>query len=397
MSAPDEKQQLYDLIDVFFSRDPADEVVSSLEKLLTARPAFEEPESDLDSTKDFRYECATRIQQEIRNLHQQFRLQAIHVSTILLVPKESLEDGGFLAYNQPASTLHKNLTSVASLLRHFHLKSREDRYLIPHEATTVEENACLRRDEHGCAFMATADPRVARIVPFSWNNNKANVHETKQVLGALKAFFSDTICDKLGGLLANPDDLGSSEKHWNMIAFNIQLLNYWSIACCGLKCLGIRPKAAQDPDSPDSVEDSPKVSDETEWEVVIQFQWLNRRWVKPNVEMDIMAGNESMQKMAETQINYEKAWRPPPTPRHGDGAIGAVRVDIHAPLISGQTFTFTMSEQDAINCKMALDLRWYLVSIEAMSGAASYPRLLPPADGSDEIGQQDTDDTDSDY
>ncbi|KAG8350271.1 hypothetical protein FVEN_g11591 [Fusarium venenatum] len=50
----DEKQQLYGPIDDFFSRDPTDEMVSSLEKLLTASPAFEGPESDLDSTKDFR-------------------------------------------------------------------------------------------------------------------------------------------------------------------------------------------------------------------------------------------------------------------------------------------------------------------------------------------------------
>ncbi|CEI67430.1 unnamed protein product [Fusarium venenatum] len=288
----DEKQQLYGPIDDFFSRDPTDEM-------------------------------------------------AIHVSTILLVPKESLEHGGFLTYNQPPMTLHKNLKSVASL-------STEDRHLDPHEATVVqrnlaEENACHRRDDHECVFMATADPRVARIVPFSWNKNKANVHETKQVMGAPKVFFNDTICGKLSDLLANPHDLGSSDKHWNMIALNIQLLNYWSFACCGLKCLGLRPKATQDPDAPDSTEDSPKVSGEAEWEVVIQFHWLNRRWAKPNVEMDL-TGDESMQKMAETQIKYEKARRPPPIPQKGDGVFAAVRVNNCVPLISGQTFTLTMSK-----------------------------------------------------
>ncbi|KAG8350270.1 hypothetical protein FVEN_g11592 [Fusarium venenatum] len=186
-------------------------------------------------------------------------------------------------------------------------------------------------------------------------------------MGAPKVFFNDTICGKLSDLLANPHDLGSSDKHWNMIALNIQLLNYWSFACCGLKCLGLRPKATQDPDAPDSTEDSPKVSGEAEWEVVIQFHWLNRRWAKPNVEMDL-TGDESMQKMAETQIKYEKARRPPPIPQKGDGVFAA----------------------------MVLDLERYLASIAAMSGAASYPRLLPPADTSDEIGQEDNDVTDSD-
>jgi hypothetical protein len=218
--------------------------------------------------------------------------------------------------------------------------------------------------------MATGGPRVARILPFSFNNSNANINETAKVTGAFKAFFNDETCDKLAHLLANPHDLGSSDKQWNMVNVNAQLLEYWLMyAFCGLKCLGVRPKATKDMDAQDPKEDSTRNS--KEWEVVIQFHWLHRRWAKPNVEMSIMTGDDSMKNMAETQIKHEQDGRPPPTPQEGDGVIGAVRVDTCMPLTSGHIFTITMSEQDALNCKMVLDLQWYLISITAMSGGAS--------------------------
>lgn len=78
------------------------------------------PQTDLESTKDFRYECAKRIQAQIRlpPMYKDFRLQAVHIAITLLVPVESLVDGGFLDSNQGSMHLHDNLNIVASLVRH---------------------------------------------------------------------------------------------------------------------------------------------------------------------------------------------------------------------------------------------------------------------------------------
>ncbi|GKU11875.1 hypothetical protein FLAG1_10243 [Fusarium langsethiae] len=121
-------------------------------------------------------------------------------------------------------------------------------------------------------------------------------------------------------------------------------------------------------------------------EVKIQFQWLRHRWAKPTDHMDITVGENSMKTMAESQIKHVKQGCPPPT--HPDGGkIVAIRVSDNVPLMSGHTFILTMSAEDAVKCKIMLDLQWALITIAAMSGGAEYPELLPSVDDFDAMMQ----------
>ncbi|OBS29466.1 hypothetical protein FPOA_03403 [Fusarium poae] len=99
--------------------------------------------------------------------------------------------------------------------------------------------------------------------------------------------------------------------------------------------------------------------------------------------MATVAGVNGMKDMIKTQLQHEKEGRPPSI-HPGGWKIGAAHAD-NSPIISGHTFTITMSEEDARRCKMMLDLQWFMMSIAAMSGAAGYPELLPPPDGRHEL------------
>lgn len=195
------------------------------------------------------------------------------------------------------------------------------------------------------------------------------MYETSLVMGACQAFFIDEICDDLDDLLSNPNDFCSSDKRWNMINIRVSVIAAWSFSWLGLKCLGIGPKGSQSLDTPGSINDSL----EKEWEVEVEFHWLYLRFRKPNEEMDIITDENDMKNMVEAQLKHEKEGCPPFIGA-SDIATGSYNSN---PIFSGNTFTTTMSEEDAHKFKMMLDLRWFIISIAAMSGAAGYPELLP--------------------
>ncbi|KAF5237087.1 hypothetical protein FAUST_6227 [Fusarium austroamericanum] len=200
--------------------------------------------------------------------------------------------------------------------------------------------------------------------------NEANVYETSLVMGACQAFFTDEICNDLYGLLSNSDDFCSSDKQWNLINISESVATAWSCSSPGLKCLGIKPNDSWCPDTQESRNDS---IDE-EWEVEVEFQWLYRRFRKPNEEMDGITDENNMEHMAEAQIHHERMGCPPFMDASGiaTGHKGC------KPMLSGHTFTITMLEKDAHKYKITLDLRWFIISATAMSYAAWYPELLPP-------------------
>ncbi|CAG1999417.1 unnamed protein product, partial [Fusarium graminearum] len=328
--------------------------------------------TDLESTKDFRYECAKRIQAQIRlpPMYKDFRLQAVHIAITLLVPVESLVDGGFLDSNQGSMHLHDNLNIVASLVRHYFVMLYKDISNPNDYCDQVEKYACAYRNKYRCIVTGESPSWASHIIPFSWNKNEANVYETSLVMGACQAFFTDEICNDLYGLLSNSDDFCSSDKQWNLINISESVAAAWSCSSLGLKCLSIKPNDSWCPDTQESRNDS---IDE-EWEVEVEFQWLYRRFRKPNEEMDGITDENNMEHMAEAQIHHERMGCPPFMDASGiaTGHKGC------KPMLSGHTFTITMLEKDARKYKITLDLRWFIISAAAMSCAAWYPELLPP-------------------
>jgi hypothetical protein len=226
---------------------------------------------------------------------------------------------------------------------------------------------CRRRDHHRCIFQHTGEPGVTSILPSSWNEHLDDVYFTSAVMGALYAFFSEDTATELRSLLANTAELGSSDKYWNMLNMNLDLRHYWGQAYCGLYCKGIAPC-----EEPDESTDLAKVP----FDVTIQFNWLRRRWEKPNDKVTLEGDDNEFMKMAERQIEYERDRSPSYNDTHG-APIAAGRVDMNILIESGHEFTITMPREDAEKCKLVLDLQWAIIQIAAMSGAAGYPDLLP--------------------
>ncbi|KAH7192776.1 uncharacterized protein B0J16DRAFT_316459 [Fusarium flagelliforme] len=374
MSERGEFQTLDDCLRSFLGSNPHPEQLEALERLLNARPAFSTPQkSDLEATKDQRYEYALKIQAQVRRVpssqikvgkdengkdkFEPFRLDATHVSIILLIPMSALEEGGWLDCKRPSVQLYHNLQLVASLVKHF--------------AGKEERKKCRRRDDSGCIFQHTSHPRVTSILPSSWNDELDTVYFTSAVMEALYAFFSEDMVTELYPLLANPAKLGSSDKYWNMLNMNLDLRHYWGQAFFGLYCKGIAPCAELDEPT-----DMAKVP----FNVTIQFNWLRRGWEKPNHRIALEGDDNEFVKMAERQIKHELENSLPYKDNHG-ARIAAVRADIKISLLSDQEFIITMPREDAVKCKFVLDLQWPIVQIAGMSGAAGYPDLLPDHDG----------------
>ncbi|KAM0490952.1 hypothetical protein ACHAP8_011018 [Fusarium lateritium] len=196
--------------------------------------------------------------------------------------------------------------------------------------------------------------RVHGYIRWTGNKTKANRDRMAPAVvsacRAFEAFFTGQAQDDLSVLLLDEPDLGSSDKLWNMLYINNHLYPPWRRAFCGLKCLGIFPQKEGQKDG--------------KWGVHVQFNWLYRRNGSP--ERLIYLENEAngMKEMAEMQIKHEDDGGPAPK-------------DSGTPIISGHTAVISMPEDDAIKCKMMLELQWDLACIAAMSGGAEHPELLP--------------------
>ncbi|RGP70124.1 hypothetical protein FSPOR_4236 [Fusarium sporotrichioides] len=110
----DNLPRLYSLVDNLLDGDlPKNqpELVAAAEKLLATTPAYEKP-TKIRTTAD---------------TFKDFKLQAIHVSTLLQVPKESLEHGGCLDHQKTGLKIYYMMENVTILVSHYLLKFREDR------------------------------------------------------------------------------------------------------------------------------------------------------------------------------------------------------------------------------------------------------------------------------
>ncbi|KAG8677585.1 hypothetical protein FPOAC2_03720 [Fusarium poae] len=216
----------------------------------------------------------------------------------------------------------------------------------------LERDRCCLRDEYKCIFTNTSPAQAAHIIPFACNKNEDSRNKTGALLGevglAFEAFYPVEAHRDLEKLLSRQS--GSSDKYWNMVSIDRRLYPLWGRALFGLKCLGISPHKEARSDG--------------EWDVRIQFNWLYRRSGSPDRLIYLENDANGMKEMAEMQIKHED-----------DGAPAPKNSNI--PIISGHTVILSMPEDDAIKCKMMLDVQWNLLCIAALSGGAEHPELLP--------------------
>jgi hypothetical protein len=204
---------------------------------------------------------------------------------------------------------------------------------------------------------------VAHIVPITWNENADKINETRLPLSWSGLLFTRSESKRLKDLCVK--DVGCSDKRWNMVYLNRQIHFWWTRGYLGLKFHGWVKASDND------------TSENPEVIVKVQFHWLDRRTRNASDEIPITGDASSMRAMAERQMAFEQDGSPSHQRGEEGGIISAFRVDMCTPIVSGHIAEVKMPEQDAQKFKALLELRWSIIRIAAMSGAAENPELLP--------------------
>ncbi|RSL91711.1 hypothetical protein CDV31_015398 [Fusarium ambrosium] len=418
------------MIDILHDRtDVPEGQLQALKELMKADPAYQKPR-DLVPLDDIsiKTEYALKIQKRIQRYvpgAKDFRLNNVHLAVIWSAPLSTFGDGGTLSARATAVDLHKHLEALAPLVKHFLARWSDAAYTkysashpgmpgVPqtiHKATRgstressakalnkiseqfqqlglegseedeIEDeeddiadttflfddkrrnssavSACKKRDNNTCVLTGTSDPEVCHIIPFSWNSTQLNIKKTQFVFQASAVLMGAQWTDENSLLLANPDVPGGSDHVWNTICINPLLHKWWAQAFFGLKCLGIIDK-----DKNTSI-------------VEVQFRWMPRSKKNPTAPCSL---TENERKKMEEEIRaFTDGGSLPATPKHGK--IGASRINLSCPLLSGHTFHIEMPPEDARRFKDMLDLQWACIVAAALSGAAEAPDLLPDHPG----------------
>ncbi|KAL6881411.1 hypothetical protein J3F83DRAFT_722189 [Trichoderma novae-zelandiae] len=197
---------------------------------------------------------------------------------------------------------------------------------------------CFFRDGQACILTSAALPEACHILPFA-----VTADDTHSMLLLSWPQFTDALIGDSHIRLANimRGGRGALDKAWNMLCLQPTLHAWWSQCLFGLKCIGVNP-------GDDGVHST----------VQIQFQWMPRNAVRPH---------------APAQLPYDAAVGAMlETVEHADGRgiVADVQRDSFHELQSGHMFEVALLNEDAINMKLVLDLRWAAVKLSALSGAA---------------------------
>ncbi|KAI3329130.1 hypothetical protein HD806DRAFT_519416 [Xylariaceae sp. AK1471] len=191
-------------------------------------------------------------------------------------------------------------------------------------------------DDNACLITSTADPEVRHIIPFASCARPNTVATLRHhLIQTSRIFFSGSDVNSTIDLLAN--EVGGSDKAWNLLCLNQQLHFWWGKPYFGLKYL----ESEMSTENPDVTI------------ITIQFQWL------PKLQSRI-----PLQRDAE----YIKRFLESETVPKG-GVIKAFRGSGH-PVQTGDTFRIKVSTTDADKMRQALNLQWALVRIAALTGGA---------------------------
>ncbi|KAF5021711.1 hypothetical protein F66182_6238 [Fusarium sp. NRRL 66182] len=374
-----------------------------------------------------RRDYAIKIEVAIRRHYMpEFRLKAEHLAGIMTVPMSSLEPGGYLSpvvmegsthivtgedlalrlnrmwefgkfflqklskaeveasqasqsihgSEQSLSTLSKRPRTVPStnqapkrrhsqLMREETKEGRKDR-------NRTQRKACLLRDKGACIVMGTADPEVCHIAPHALNENVKNAQKTNFYMkDATEALLGGNFASLYLPLLANKDDLGASDRVWNMVCLNHQLHFWWSKGYFAFKCLGVEPVESGEDEQGDDMR------------VDLQFQWMPKliEWFGQEVQLSGRGNN--FDAFIDQLHNHHDAGHPAAIPTKGNVEA---KLSSGEPLESGHVFCVHMKKEEAAKFKDMIDLQWACIQLFAMCGAAGLD-LLPDDDKDPDVGR----------
>ncbi|KAF5529055.1 hypothetical protein FMEXI_14387 [Fusarium mexicanum] len=380
-----------------------------IKKTLSANALFQNPISLLpvDEMTE-RHEHAKAIQKKLNSGKGTFDLIAIDVAIILTVPLSQLRPNGNLsAATQSRVSLRQNFEHLRDLARHYfthytheefkkqsaktstkasstkassknsastsgkkgskkrpYTEDEKDGDYKPREPNRAKETkrAVLARDGNACVFLRTSNPEVAHIIPASWNREARQVEKTLDFMPAIETLMtekndSDSWTAANEPLLADYENLGSSDLPWNAICLNHQLHFWFDNRFIGLKFLGSQP-----------INDNPPTS-----EVDIQFHWMMRDIRKRTRNMHIGTENDKFMDMVETVRTFRDNGYPASLLPSQDGIVGAFNAIDGIPLISGRVIKLRLPSKDVSKLQTALDIQWACVNIASMAGSAGWP------------------------
>ncbi|VTT69288.1 unnamed protein product [Fusarium fujikuroi] len=210
---------------------------------------------------------------------------------------------------------------------------KDDDYKLdePNRARETKK-AVLVRDGNACAFLRTSNPEVAHIIPTMMAEKRE----------------ADLWSATNEPLIADPENLASSDFPWNAICLNHQLHFWFENRLIGLKFLGSQ-----------SISDNPPMS-----EVDIRFHWMMRDIRKRTRKMDIGAENDSFMGIVETVRTFQDNGYPTPQLPSQDGIVGAFNAIDGIPLISGRVIKLRLPSKDVSKLKTAVDIQWALPTLQ---------------------------------
>ncbi|KAF5984731.1 hypothetical protein FCOIX_2458 [Fusarium coicis] len=373
-------------LDRIFAEEGNSRVIEHIRSLaVTDKHPFQTPNSllpteDAKERRDF----ALAIQDYIRTDESQknFQLKGEQMAAIMSIPREQLLPGGSLS---PAGlpltevlnfkdrlesiwpfSLHcKPLTKKKTRTKlpvpprpadrlyqalRINAKKKIQRPNIPKRGSTGKK----RRKKGAknaiaiCVFMMkTANPDVCHILPFTFNDTLDNAKKTENFYHGVASIMGKEFFERLRGQLADMNNLGTTDRAWNMICLNPQLHRWWSKAYFGLQCLGIEH------------------DEHSMATLTIQFRWMPqiRKRIYERVQVSGRRNHWSHVKEDDRQFSSER--RPSAQPPRSR---------------TGHIIRLSFTSEDGARCKEMLDLQWACIKMTALAGGAGDPELFSDQD-----------------
>lgn len=172
------------------------------------------------------------------------------------------------------------------------------------------------------------------------------------IRGACKLLGASSIT--LRNLLGQ--ELGSSDKHWNMIALSPLAHSLWGRGLFAFKCLGV-------------IHEEPLAT------IQLQFRWMAHQSKSPNPYREINL--EDSEAVAQDIARYAEITSKPSSK---EGVVGLTNINTSRGVFSGEVFEIKMPYEEALKMNEMLGLQWAMISLLALSGAAGSPELLREPD-----------------
>jgi hypothetical protein len=238
------------------------------------------------------------------------------------------------------------------------------------------------RDGGICVVTRSLCPDICHYLPFTLNNTSDNIKDTQLLFDTLDNLVSVETHERLVNLICPMhNELGSSDKSWNMVALTTQVHRYWSKAYFGFKLV----EEASEPEPP-----SKDVEDDEFTTIQVEWHWLPNSI--PEALEKSLGSIFSAKGHAAREVNFEAETLESMASSIYDaltrkGTVTAKHSDSGRPIESGHVGNLKAKREDVLKTKTVIQLQWIAMQMAAFSGAGETadeldsclptPHLLP--------------------